>query len=101
MATLHIQHPITDLTTWTAAFNAFGEKRREAGALAETVRHPVGDDHYVVIDLDFATEDQAAAFLQFLENVVWANRDNSPGLGGAPDTKILTPVDVSAMSQLG
>lgn len=101
MATLHIQHPITDLATWTAAFNAFGEKRREGGVLAETVRHPVDDDHYVVIDLDFATEGQAAAFLQFLENVVWASRENSPGLGGAPDTKILLPVDVSAMGQLG
>lgn len=101
MATLHIQHPITDLAIWTAAFNAFGEKRREAGVLAETVRHPVGDDRYVIIDLDFATEEQAATFLQFLENVVWANSNNSPGLGGAPDTKILVPVDVSAVGELG
>lgn len=95
MASLHIQHAITDLTTWTAAFDGFAEKRRQAGVLSETVRHPVGDDRYVVIDLEFATTDQASAFLRFLQTAVWASNEASPALAGAPEVKILEPVDVA------
>ena len=95
MASLHIQHPITDLRTWTAAFTAFSEQRQRAGVLSETVRRPVGDDRFVVIDLDFDTEDQATAFLHFLQTVVWASGENSPALDGDPDVKILEPVDIA------
>jgi hypothetical protein len=58
------------------------------------VQQPVDDPHYVVVDLDFDTLDEAAAFRQFLEIVVWANPANSPALAGAPKTAILeaTPV---------
>ena len=31
MATLHIEHPITDFETWTAAFERFADTRRRAG----------------------------------------------------------------------
>jgi hypothetical protein len=96
MASLHIQHPITDLATWLAAFAAFGEQRQQAGVLAETVRTPVGDDHFVVIDLDFETADQAGAFLHFLQTVVWATNENSPALVGSPVAKVLTSIDLTA-----
>ena len=99
MASLHIQHPITDLTTWIAAFAAFGEQRRMAGVLSETVRTPVDDDRFVVIDLEFGTADQAAAFHHFLQTVVWASNENSPALvGGTPEVRILTQVDLTAGS---
>ena len=96
MPSLHIQHPISDLTTWTTAFAAFGEQRRQAGVLSEAVRIPVDDDHFVVIDLEFGTVDQAAAFHRFLQTVVWASNENSPALVGAPDVKILTQFDLTA-----
>jgi hypothetical protein len=35
MRTLHIEHPITDLETWVAAFNRFDDARREAAVRAE------------------------------------------------------------------
>lgn len=92
MVSLHIQHPITDLTTWTTVFERFAERRRQAGVLSETIRQPVDDDRFVVIDLDFETEDQASAFLDFLRTVVWANSEISPALAGRPDAKILRPV---------
>ena len=98
MASLNIQHPITDLPTWLAAFSGFAEKRRLAGVLSETVRQPVGDDRFVVIDLDFETVDQATAFLQFLETAVWASNENSPALAGTPDAKILEPVDFATQT---
>jgi hypothetical protein len=92
MRTLHIEHPITDLETWVAAFNRFADARRGAGVRAERVQRPIDNPSYVVIDLDFDTTEEAGAFLGFLENQVWKTRANSPGLAGTPETKILEPV---------
>ena len=58
----------------------------------ERVQHPVGDDRYVVVDLDFSTHEQAQRFLHFLETTVWASRDTSPALAGTPRTRILEPI---------
>jgi hypothetical protein len=41
MATLHIEHAITDLETWLTAFNGFAEARHGAGVRAERIRQPV------------------------------------------------------------
>jgi len=92
MATLHIEHPITDLAVWRAAFDRFAERRRQGGVSAERIQQPVDDDHYVVVDLDFATVDQAQRFLGFLETTVWASRESSPALAGRPLTRILERV---------
>lgn len=89
MYTLHIEHPVTDFSTWQQAFARFAEARSSAGVLAHTVRQPVDDPGYVVVDLDFDTAGQADAFLGFLRARVWSNPDNSPALGGAPLTRIL------------
>jgi hypothetical protein len=93
MTTLHIEHPVTDLPTWRAAFDRFADRRRQGGVTAERIQQPLDDDRYVVVDLDFATRDQARRFLGFLETVVWTSRENSPGLAGAPSTSILEPID--------
>lgn len=92
MSTLHIEHPVTDLAVWRAAFDRFADRRREGGVSAERVLRPVDDDHYVVIDLDFPTREQAERFLGFLEATVWASRESSPALAGAPRTRILENV---------
>jgi hypothetical protein len=92
MTTLHIEHPITDLPTWKAAFDRFAEHRRQGGVSAERVQQPVGDAHSVVIDLDFPTREQARRFLGFLETTVWASPDSSPALAGTPRTSLLEPV---------
>jgi hypothetical protein len=92
MITLHIEHPISDLPTWKAAFDQFAERRRQGGVCAERLLHPLGDDRYVLVDLDFPTREQAQRFLTFLETTVWASRDDSPALTGTPRTRILEPV---------
>jgi hypothetical protein len=92
MTTLHIEHPITDLATWTAAFDRFGDRRRQGGMCGERVQHPVDDDRYVLVDLDFPTREQALAFLVFLETTVWSSLDSSPALAGTPLTRILEPI---------
>ena len=65
------------------------------GVLAARVYRPVDDDKYVLIDLDFATVDQAQQFQQFLQTRVWATPDNAPALAGSPLTRILQAEPVS------
>lgn len=92
MASLHIEHPVTDLATWKDAFAALAAVRRQAGVTAEVVRHPEGDDGYVVVDLEFDTSEHAHAFLHFLETQVWAIPENAPALAGTPHAQILQPL---------
>jgi hypothetical protein len=89
MATLRIEHAITDYPTWRAAFDKFDDARRSAGVRTHRVQQPVDDPLYILVDLDFDTADQATGFLRFLESKVWSTPANSPGLAGAPQTRIL------------
>jgi hypothetical protein len=89
MATLHIEHGISDFTTWKRAFDSFAERRSKAGVTAHRIYQPESDPHYVVLQLDFPSVPQAQAFKQFLETVVWTSPDNSPALSGAPRARVL------------
>ena len=89
MATLHIEHPISDLKTWLTAFGRFAEARQKGGVRAHRVYQPFDDDKYIVIDLDFDTVDEAARFKSFLELNVWSSREASPGLAGTPQARVL------------
>lgn len=87
--TLHIEHPISDLATWTAAFSGFAEQRRRAGVLAERIQQPDDDPAYIVVDLEFHDIDSARAFRTFLEQRVWADPASSPALRGTPMARVL------------
>jgi hypothetical protein len=92
MATLHIEHPVTDFGTWQAAFDRFAQVREESGVRGHRILRPVDDAHYVVVDLDFPTAGQAEKFLGFLQAKVWSSPDNAPALAGTPRARILEPV---------
>jgi hypothetical protein len=92
VATLHIEHPISDLGTWLAAFDQFADARRDAGVTAQRIRQPVGDDAYILVELEFDTVEAAERFKGFLESVVWQSRDLSPGLAGTPVARVLHDV---------
>jgi hypothetical protein len=92
MATLHIEHGITDLETWLGAFGRFAEARANAGVKAQRIHQPVDDDRYILVELDFETAEQAEAFKSFLETKVWSNPEASPGLDGAPRARVLNEV---------
>lgn len=96
MATLHIEHPITDYDVWRAAFDRFADARQRAGVLRHRVQRPVDDPRYVVVQLDFGTADEARRFLAFLREQVWSSPGNAPALAGAPETMILEPVTAPA-----
>lgn len=94
MVTLHIEHPVTDLTTWLGAFARFEQARTNAGVRSQAVHQPVDDDKYIYVRLGFDSIEQAEAFKQFLEEKVWSSPDASPGLGGKPRARVLTEVDL-------
>jgi hypothetical protein len=96
MATLHIEHPVTDFDTWKAAFDQFAELRQKSGVREHRVQQPVDDASYVVIDLDFQTVGEAERFLDFLRTTVWAAPENAPALAGTPHTKILRPAGATS-----
>jgi hypothetical protein len=93
MATLHIEHAITDLATWRDAFDRFAGARADAGVTATRIFQPIDDDHYLVVQLDFDTADAARRFRGFLEANVWSTPANSPGLAGSPTARVLESVD--------
>jgi hypothetical protein len=101
MTTLHIEHPITDLGAWLAAFDRFADARTKAGVQAQRVQHPVDNPNYILIDLDFATTEEAGRFLAFLNEKVWSSTDNAPALVGTPQTRLLQYVGVGRRQDAG
>jgi hypothetical protein len=93
MITLHIEHPITDLAPWRAAFDRLEPARKDAGVRAHRVWHPIDDPAHIVVDLDFDEVAEAEKFLAFLEQTVWGVSENSPALAGRPEARILVPAD--------
>jgi hypothetical protein len=91
VATLHIEHAITDFPTWKAAFDRFAARRAEGGVTAHRIHQPLDDEAYVVLQLDFPSVEQAQRFLEFLQARVWSVPANSPGLAGSPTARILVP----------
>lgn len=89
MATLHIEHNITDFDTWHAAFMRFADTRRKAGVRQQRIRRPVDEPAYVVIDLDFDTVEEAERFLGFLQADIWTSSAAAATLAGKPQTRIL------------
>jgi hypothetical protein len=93
VTTLHIEHPITSLPIWLGAFDTFADARRAAGVLAHRVHQPVGDERYVLVQLDFAEPGQAQRFEAFLRAQVWGRPEASPGLAGDPVTRMFHGID--------
>jgi hypothetical protein len=93
MATLHIEHRISDLQIWLGAFARFDDARKKAGVQAQRVHQPLDDENYIYVELDFDTIEQAELFKDFLETKVWSSPEASPALGGSPRARILTEVE--------
>ncbi len=95
MPTLLIEHAISDFDTWHDAFVHFGQRRKQGGVIGERIMQPVDDPHYVLIDLEFTTIEEARNFQKFLETQVWSTPANSPALVGSPRARIadLAPAD--------
>ena len=89
MYTLQIEHGIKDFAMWKAAFDRDPVNRLAAGVTAHRISRPVDDPHYVVVELDLTTREQAEALLAKLQQTVWNSPDAAPALNGAPRTRIV------------
>jgi hypothetical protein len=87
MVTVRIEHAVRDFQTWKAAFDRDPADRRRSGVQRYEIRRPVDDSNYVAIDLDFASQTQAEAFLVTMRGV-WASPQALHALGGAPQARI-------------
>jgi hypothetical protein len=93
MATLHIQHPITDFDTWKGTFDSFADARGRAGVISHRIRQPENDPEFIVVDLEFDEAAQAHEFLEFLRQNVWSSTDTAPALAGDPVARVLVDRD--------
>ncbi len=93
MFTLQIEHGIKDYRMWKGAFDSDPLDRGVSGVISYRIAKPMGEAHYVVLELDFSTSDDAATFLSRLQTDVWARASVSPALAGAPKTRILESAD--------
>ncbi len=89
MYTLQIEHGIKDFGMWKAAFDRDPVNRTASGVLAHRISRPVDDPHYVVVELDLASREQAEALLANLQQKVWNSPAAAPALDGAPRTRIV------------
>ncbi len=88
MHVLHIEHPVSDLDNWKAAFDRFSGKRQHSGVRRHQLLRPTDDPNYVVIELGFDSPSQAESFLGWLRREVWSSREAAPALMGEPQTRI-------------
>lgn len=95
MPTLLIEHAVNDFETWRTAFGRFAERRKQGGVLRERIVQPVDDPRYVIIDLEFASPEEARRFKMFLETQVWSTPANSPALVGTPQARIVDTAPVA------
>jgi hypothetical protein len=93
MFTLQIEHSIKDFDMWKAAFDRDPVNRAASGVVSHRIGRPVDDSHYVVVELDFATLEQAQRLLGNLKAKVWNSPVAAPALAGAPQTRIVESAD--------
>ena len=98
MITLRIEHAIHDYDLWKTAFDSFADARAKAGVRRFTIRQPVGEPKYLMLDLEFDEVSRAAAFAAFLEQHVWSSPDSAPALAGVPRARILDLVGAGELS---
>ena len=92
MATLQLEHQISDFQTWKRAFDADPGQRAARGVRAHRVGRPLGERNYVVVELDFDSAERAQAFRAVLDEI-WSSAEAAPALVGTPQVRIVETVE--------
>jgi len=53
------------------------------------VLQPTDDPNYIIIELEFDSQNEAESFLAALWRNVWSSREAAPALRGEPQTRIV------------
>ena len=64
MASVFIHNKVDNYDNWRATFDSFEQLRADSGVTRAKVYRTTGDDQGVTVLLDFATGDQAQAFIE-------------------------------------
>jgi hypothetical protein len=91
MATLQIEHAISDFDVWKRAFDADPVRRAESGVRRYRVFRPVDDPNYVKVDLEFNSSSEAETFRAALQDL-WRSGRAAPALVGSPQARIVEEV---------
>jgi hypothetical protein len=69
MFVLRIEHPVIDFDEWNQAFESDPVGREQSGVRRYQILRATDDPNYVMIDLEFDTEEEAKTLLAAMENV--------------------------------
>jgi hypothetical protein len=92
MPVVQLEHAVKDYGMWKAAFDRDPIDRRGLGVRRHRILRPLDDPNYVVVELDFDTAEAAEACCAALGRL-WASRAAAPALLGAPQTRIVEPIE--------
>jgi hypothetical protein len=71
MYILHIEHPVPDFEGWKRAFDSDPVGRMRSGVRRYWISRAVDDSNRVIIDVEFASQGEAAGLLAAMRKV-WA-----------------------------
>lgn len=95
MPTLQIEHVVRDYESWKAAFDSDPVGREEGGVRSYRILRPADDPRFVIVDLEFATIEEAEAFRRKLRQM-WDDIDARLGLE-SPRARIVDVVESVAL----
>jgi hypothetical protein len=95
MPTLQIEHVVRDYESWKAAFDSDPVGREEGGVRSYRILRPADDPRFVIVDLEFATIQEAEAFRRKLRQM-WDDIDARLGLE-SPRARIVDVVESVAL----
>lgn len=98
MITLQIEHQVRDFGTWRRAFDSDPLDRAASGVLSYRISRPLDQEDYVMLEMDFDSQEAAVDFLARLQNDTWKTGVTAPVLVGEPSTRIIETV---AMEKIG
>ena len=70
MSTVHVENTVRDFDSWKANFDKYERFRIEQGVQTYRIIRGIDDPHTVIVDLDFADEGAAKAFLPKLAQIM-------------------------------
>lgn len=90
MTVLRMEHQVQDYLTWKQAFDSDPVGRESAGVRRYRILRAADDPNYVMIDLEFDTQDDAEALLASIRSV-WDRVQGT--LISDPRARIIEPVE--------
>jgi hypothetical protein len=93
MYILHIEHPVSNYEGWKNAFDSDPVGREKMGVRRYQISRPADNANYVMIDLEFNTQQEAEALLAAMK-VVWGRVEGT--IMTNPQSQIIEVVETKS-----